>query len=91
MTSVFMLEKYHYYPEDSATCTHKFVYRAVSGGVRRNWSGGPGRLSAIGLTLFIPDVRPEIIPMLPAHLGEKTDMEKLFTWCVSNLIFSATT
>ena len=43
------------------------------------------------LALFIPDVRPEIIPMLPAHLGEKTDMEKLFTWCVSNLIFSATT
>ena len=49
MTSVFMLEKYHYYPVDSATCTHKFVHRAVSGGVRRNWSGGRGRLSAIGL------------------------------------------
>ena len=26
------------------------------------------------LTLFIPDVRPEIIPMLPEQLGEKTDM-----------------
>ena len=28
------------------------------------------------LTLFIPDVHPEIIPMLPEQLGEKTDMEK---------------
>ena len=46
---------------------------------------------SISLTLFIPDVRPEIIPMLPEQLGKKTDMENKFTWCVSNLIFSATT
>ena len=49
------------------------------------------RKADLYLALFIPDVRPEIIPMLPAHLGEKTDMEKKITWCVSNLIFSATT
>ena len=47
--------------------------------------------SKFQITLFIPDVRPEIIPMLPEQLGEKTDMEKKCTWCVSNLIFSATT
>ena len=34
------------------------------------------------LTLFIPDVRPEIIPMLPEQLGEKTDIEKKLHVCV---------
>ena len=31
----------------------------------------------LSLTLFIPDVRPEIIPMLPAHLGEKNGYGKI--------------
>ena len=43
------------------------------------------------LTLFIPDPCRVNIPMLPAHLGKNDIAKSKFTWCISNLIFSAST